>query len=55
MKKLDDDLRAIEKKLRVINVDRDKYNKIVTKLVLENDMTYQDLQKIVKKKEETLV
>ena len=36
-------------------MDREKYEKIVAKLTLENDMTYMDLSKIVKKKEEVLV
>lgn len=55
LKKLDDDLRSIEKKLRQISIDQSKYDQICKKLQLENDMTYEDLQKIVKKKEDVLV
>ena len=55
LKKLDDDLRAIEKRLRVVNQDQGKYDQVCKKLQLENDMTYEDLQKIVKKKEDVLV
>lgn len=55
LKKLGDDVRSVDKRLIQINSDKEKYDKIVAKLVLENDMTYQDLNKIIKKKEDILV
>eukprot|EP00825_Cyclidium_porcatum_P038764 TRINITY_DN456_c0_g2_i4.p1 TRINITY_DN456_c0_g2~~TRINITY_DN456_c0_g2_i4.p1 ORF type:complete len:601 (-),score=153.51 TRINITY_DN456_c0_g2_i4:356-2158(-) len=55
LKKLDDDLRTVEKKLRNIRQDQSKYQKNVEQLQLENDMTYQDLNKIIKRKEDVLV
>lgn len=55
LKKLDDDLRTVEKKLRNIHLEQTKYSKNVEQLQLENDMTYIDLNKIIKKKEEVLV
>lgn len=48
-------MRSVDKRLIQINSDKEKYDKIVAKLVLENDMTYQDLNKIIKKKEDILV
>ncbi|KRX02640.1 hypothetical protein PPERSA_11980 [Pseudocohnilembus persalinus] len=55
LKDLEDSLRSIDKRLTALQGDEKKYDKIVKSLILENDMTYQDLNKIVKKKEEILV
>ncbi|KAM3137530.1 hypothetical protein pb186bvf_010320 [Paramecium bursaria] len=55
IKRLDDDLRAIE---RILNQNKQtelKLSQQIEELTLENDMTYQDLIKIVKQKEEVLV
>lgn len=55
VRKLDDELRAVEKAMESIVEERGKLETSVQELVLENDMTAQDLAKIVKVKEETLV
>ena len=55
MKKIDDDLRAIERKLTFLEENKKKYRTNIEGLQLENDMTYQDLNKIVKSKEDVLV
>ena len=41
--------------MKKVKDDNAKYDKTVNQLTLENDMTYQDLNKIVKKKEDVQV
>lgn len=55
MKKIDDDLRAIERRLYSVEEGRERYATTIDELQLENDMTYQDLNKIMRSKEEVLV
>lgn len=52
---LDDDMRAIEKTLVGIEDERAKLASNIEELTLENDMFAQDLTRVVKSKEETLV
>lgn len=55
VKKLNEDLRAVDNKLIDIKASEKKSNSQIEELSLENDMTIQDLAKITKKKEEVLV
>jgi chromosome segregation ATPase len=55
IRQLDDDLRAIKRDVGIINEEKEKLTIGIEELTLENDMTAQDLGKIVKIKEETLV
>lgn len=55
LRKLDDDMRAIEKSLVTVEEERTKLASTIEELTLENDMFAQDLNKVVKQKEETLV
>jgi len=55
LRKLDDDMRAIEKSLVSVEDERAKLASTIEELTLENDMFAQDLNKVVKHKEETLV
>ncbi|EGR29742.1 hypothetical protein IMG5_149250 [Ichthyophthirius multifiliis] len=55
LKKLDDEIRTIKKRLESIEQENKKYSCLIEELILENDMTYQDLNKIIKQKEEVLV
>jgi hypothetical protein len=55
VKKLDDDVRGIERQLSLITGQKVRFSQLIDELTLENDMTYQDLNKIVKTKEEVLV
>ena len=55
LKKLDEDLRAVDRKLNFTKAEKTKYTTFIEELTLENDMTYQDLNKISKSKEEVLV
>ncbi len=55
VKKLNDDLRAVENRLIEIRSSEKKLNSQIEELSLENDMTIQDLNKVTKKKEEVLV
>ena len=55
VKKLNDDLRAVENRLIDVRGDEKKLNSQIQELSLENDMTIQDLSKVTKKKEEVLV
>jgi transcription initiation factor TFIID subunit TAF12 len=55
VKKLDEDLRSVESRLNEKKAIEKKYTSMIEELTLENDMTYQDLTKISRKKEEVLV
>lgn len=55
LKQLEDDLRAIHRSLTDVNVENKRLQSQIDELTLENDMTGQDLSKVIKKKEETLV
>ena len=55
VKKLNDDLRAVDNRLIDIKASEKKLNSQIEELSLENDMTIQDLSKVTKKKEEVLV
>lgn len=55
VKNINDELRAVERKLDGFNDQKTKLTSSIDELILENDMTYQDLNKIVKFKEEVLV
>lgn len=50
MKKLDEDLRSVESRLNEKKSIEKKYTSMIEELTLENDMTYQDLTKISRKK-----
>ena len=52
---INEDLRAIDTKLKTITNEKDKLTSIIEELELENMKCGQDLQKIVKTKEEVLV
>ena len=52
---INEDLRAIDTKLKTITTEKDKLTSIIEELELENMKCGQDLQKIVKTKEEVLV
>jgi len=52
---INEDLRAIDTKLKTITNEKDKLTSIIEELELENMKCGQDLQKIVKHKEEVLV
>ena len=52
---INEDLRAIDTKLKTITNEKDKLTSIIEELELENMKCGQDLQKIVKTKEEILV
>jgi len=52
---INEDLRAIDTKLKAITNEKDKLTSIIEELELENMKCGQDLQKIVKTKEEVLV
>jgi len=43
------------KQLASVDSENEKYSSLIEELILENDMTYQDLNKVVKTKEEVLV
>lgn len=55
VKKLDEDLRSVESRLGEKKTIEKKFTSMIEELTLENDMTYQDLTKISRKKEEVLV
>lgn len=55
MKKLDEDLRSVESRLGERKGVEKKLTSQIEELTLENDMTYQDLNKICRRKEEVLV
>lgn len=55
LKKLEEDLRAIEKAQANVKIQKKKYKEVIDTLILENDMTYHNIQKITKNKEEVLV
>ena len=55
IRQLDDDLRAISRQMTTILEENKKLTTAIEELTLENDMTAQDLAKIVKVKEDTLV
>ncbi|KAL4481667.1 hypothetical protein ABPG74_007756 [Tetrahymena malaccensis] len=55
LKNLDDEIRTVKKKLAYVEEENTKYSSLIEELILENDMTYQDLNKIIKQKEEVLV
>ncbi|CAD8119319.1 unnamed protein product [Paramecium sonneborni] len=55
LKRLDDDLRGTDRQLTGTKASQTKLKQAIDELTLENDMTYQDLSKIVKSKEEVLV
>jgi len=55
LRRLDDDMRAIEKSLVGVEEERTKLASTIEELTLENDMFALDLNKVVKQKEETLV
>jgi len=55
IRQLDDDLRAIKRDIGIVNEEKEKLTIGIEELTLENDMTAQDLGKVVKIKEETLV
>ncbi|CAK59765.1 unnamed protein product (macronuclear) [Paramecium tetraurelia] len=55
LKRLDDDLRGTDRQLTGTKGSQTKLKQAIDELTLENDMTYQDLSKIVKSKEEVLV
>ncbi|CAD8101608.1 unnamed protein product [Paramecium primaurelia] len=55
LKRLDDDLRGTDRQLTGTKASQNKLKQTIDELTLENDMTYQDLSKIVKSKEEVLV
>lgn len=55
LRQLDDDLRAISRNLTLITDENKKLITSIEELTLENDMTAQDLGKVVKVKEDTLV
>jgi len=55
LRRLDDDTRAIEKILVGVEDDKTKLASTIEELTLENDMFAQDLSKVIKTKEETLV
>jgi chromosome segregation ATPase len=55
VKKLNDDLRAVENRLGEVKGAEKKLGSQIEELALENDMTVQDLSKVTKKKEEVLV
>jgi len=55
LKKLEEDLRTIEKQQNYIKQQKDRYQEVIETLILENDMTYSDMQRITKQKEEVLV
>ena len=52
---IDEDLRTANTKLKTKNIEKDKLNAVIEELELENMKCGQDLQKIVKNKEEILV
>ena len=52
---INEDLRTIDTKLKNITIEKDKLTSIIEELELENMKCGQDLQKIVKTKEEVLV
>ena len=52
---INEDLRTIDTKLKNITIEKDKLSSIIEELELENMKCGQDLQKIVKRKEEVLV
>ncbi|EGR30111.1 hypothetical protein IMG5_141810 [Ichthyophthirius multifiliis] len=55
LKKLDDEIRQVKKKLELIVSENQKFSSLIEELILENDMTYQDLNKVIRNKEEILV
>ena len=55
LKQLEDDLRAIHRNLTEVSAQNKRLQSQIDELTLENDMTGQDLNKVIKKKEETLV
>lgn len=55
IKKLDEDLRGVERDMNRVEGEKKRLNSVIEELTLENDMTAQDLNKIVKEKEQTLV
>jgi len=55
LRRLDDDTRGIEKILVGVEDEKTKLASTIEELTLENDMFAQDLSKVIKTKEETLV
>ena len=55
IKKIDDDIRALEVSITKTEEQKQKYKQMKKELRLENDMTMMDLNKVVKQKEESLV
>ena len=55
IKKIDDDIRALEVSITKTEEQKQKYKQMKKELRLENDMTMMDLNKVVKQKEEALV
>lgn len=55
MKQLEDEHRALEKRIKKLQEDEKKYVTLIEKINLENDMTTQDVNNVIKKKEALLV
>lgn len=55
MKQLEDEHRALEKRIKKLQEDEKKYVSLIEKINLENDMTTQDVNNIMKKKDALLV
>lgn len=55
IKKIDDDIRALEVSMNKTEEQKVKYKQMKKELRLENNMTMMDLNKVVKQKEEALV
>ena len=55
LQKLADDQRNLANELKLLHEEREKYKTLIYSLNLENEMTIQDLNNIIKKKEEALV
>lgn len=55
MKQLEDEHRALEKRIKKLQEEERKYVTLIEKINLENDMTTQDVNAVIKKKEALLV
>ena len=55
MNQLQDEHRALEKRIKTLIEEESKYVTLIEKVNLENDMTAQDLNNIGKYKEENMV
>ena len=55
LKQLADEKRNLERRIKTKEEERQKYVNLIEKFNLENDMTLQELKKIVKSKEDVMV